>query len=276
MDQFNLSGNLITCTWQFPLAPLNGFIESYTFREIIVKEGSSLSKYMPCRHYNSIDFYLGDNYETIDLETGNLIPFWRCTIRGPRTYKKYQITLKGIFKSFSIKFKPTGIYQMLGIPMDNFLDESIDACLIQSGLFDKLTEQLYGCNDVQSCIAIVEPILIKLLADYNKRQSVSAKLADLILTENDSSSLNIYYRQLPLSSRQIERNFTKEVGVTPKAFSSMVRFEKMIRQRIQQPESKWTEMAYQYNYFDQMHLIKDFQKYLGINPGSFSHHDFAF
>jgi hypothetical protein len=126
MDQFNLSGNLITCTWQLPSVQLNGLVEWYTFREIIVKQGSFLSKYMPCRHYNSIDFYLGDGYETIDLETGKLIPFLRCTIRGPRTYKKYQITIKGIFKSFSIKFKPAGISQMLGIPMSNFSDESID------------------------------------------------------------------------------------------------------------------------------------------------------
>ena len=56
----------------------------------------------------------------------------------------------------------------------------------------------------------------------------------------------------------------------------MVRFEKLIYQRIIKPKSKWTELVYEHHYFDQMHLIKDFHKFLDIYPGNFYSGDFAF
>jgi hypothetical protein len=34
-------------------------------------------------------------------------------------------------------------------------------------------------------------------------------------------------------------------------------------------------LAYEFNYFDQMHLVKDFKKYLNISPGAFFPENFA-
>jgi methylphosphotriester-DNA--protein-cysteine methyltransferase len=160
--------------------------------------------------------------------------------------------------------------------MDSFCDEAIDACLIRPDLFNNLSESLMGCTNIQSCISVIMPFLINMMNKIKQRGSVASKLAELMLTANNPVSVNTLHKQLPLSSRQIERNFIKEIGVSPKTFSSMIRFEKMIRQRILRPQCKWTELAYEHNYFDQTHLIKDFHKFLDINPRSFSPEDFAF
>jgi AraC-like DNA-binding protein len=276
MEPNDVSSKAIFYSRQLPVMPLNNFIEYYIYREIRVKEGNTISKFMPCRHSNSIDFYIGERYDTFDVQTGKLVPFVRCTIRGPRTFKKYQIRIQGNFRSFSIKFKPAGIYHLLGIPMDSFCDEAIDACLIHPVLFHKLTESLMACDNIHSCVSVIMPFLIHMLNDFKQRGSVASKLAELMLMANNSVSVNTLQKQLPLSIRQIERNFIKEIGVSPKTFSSMIRFEKMIHQRILQPQRKWTELAYEHNYFDQTHLIKDFHKFLDINPRNFSPEDFAF
>jgi hypothetical protein len=259
-----------------PEGYLSTLIDYYVLRHIRLSEGSSIVKYMPCKHTNSIDFYLGERYDTTELTSGKQVPFIRSTIRGPRTYKKYQIRIFKDFLCFSIKFKPAGIYQLFGIPMDYFRDEAVDAEMVHPKYFRELTERLMNCHTIQSAVAITESFLLHQLNKKSYQLSAASKLADLIMSTGNSLPVNAFYEQLPLTARQLERNFVKEIGVTPKTFSGMVRFENLIAHRINQPQSKWTELAYAYNYFDQMHLIKDFHKYLDINPGNFTPNDFAF
>lgn len=258
-----------------PASNLTNYIECYIFRKINAGEGYHVYKFMPCRHSNSIDFFLGDSYDTIDLHTGALIPFKRCTIRGPRTYKKYRIRIHGNFKSFSIRFKPSGLYRLFKIPMENFCNEAVDATLIRKEFFSELTERLIDCNDIQSCIDIAEPFFTDLITERNQKDSIPSLLAKQLLARDISFPVQELYKQFPITTRQLERNFIREIGVGPKTYSCLIRFENLIYHRIEKPNMKWSEMAYEHHYFDQMHMIKDFHKYLGINPGDFSPSDFA-
>jgi AraC-like DNA-binding protein len=253
-----------------PTACLSDIIDSYIFRSVISDGETSVDKFMPCRHTSSIDFFIGDEYDTVDLQTKYKLPFSRCTIRGPRTYKKYAISLKGNFKSFSIRFKPTGIYQLLGIPMNTFRDEAIDALLVNPALFNQVTSRLLECNNASSCIQIVEPCFLRMLSSRKPVKITIDRLAVSIADSIDDTQL-----RYSLTTRQIERNFTKEVGVNPKLYRSLIRFEKMLDQKINQPLKKWTELAYDYNYFDQMHMIKDFHRFLNVNPSQFNPSQFA-
>ncbi len=259
-----------------PINRLSSIIDCYIFRTIDIDDGKVICKYMPCRHTNSIDFFIGDVYDTFNLATNKLQPFIRSTIRGPRTFKKNSICIKGAFKSFSIRFKPNGIYQLLRIPMEDFKDQAIDATLIYPCLFQDLTERLMECNDIQACVKVAEPYLINLISDKKFINPAASWLADNIKDSNGSATIKTLYNQLALNPRQIERNFIKEVGVSPKAFASLIRFESMIKIKIDKPSQKWVELAYEFKYYDQMHMIKDFQKYLNIKPSNFDSSIFAF
>jgi len=255
---------------------LGNFIDNYTIRKISVQQGTDIIKFMPCRHFNSIDFFTGDDYITNDLKTGSVIPFVRCTIRGPRTYKKYQIRINGNFCCYSVKFKPTGLNRLLGISMDFFRDAAIDATLLYPGIFGELTERLMECKDIRNYIEITEKYLVSFVRSHSYQASTATRLAELILRSNSTFHLTELYTQLPLTSRQLERNFIKEVGVSPKEFSSIVRFERLVHNHMNQPDRRWTELAHEYNYFDQMHMIRDFKKFLDIIPSDFCFGDFAF
>jgi AraC-like DNA-binding protein len=85
----------------------------------------------------------------------------------------------------------------------------------------------------------------------------------------------VFLPKVSLSDRQLERNFSKEIGTTPKLYSNMVRFENLLRYRIDFPDKSWTEIAYEFNYYDQMHLIKAFKRFLDITPSDFRAGNFA-
>ncbi|ETZ20300.1 helix-turn-helix domain-containing protein [Pedobacter sp. V48] len=256
-----------------PTEALQAFVSEYVFRILTVPKGHHVVKAMPLRVMGSIDFFLGDSFETINCNSNQTEPFARCTIRGPRTHKKYTISINGHFISFTIKFKPAGLYRLLGIPASLFCNQAVDGQLLFANMFKEITERLMSCNTINECVEIVEPYLLQMALKHAKIYPSKAvnQMTNLILT----SKALVFLPKVSLSDRQLERNFAKEIGTTPKLYSNMVRFENLLRYRIDFPDKSWTEIAYEFNYYDQMHLIKAFKRFLDITPSDFRPGNFA-
>ncbi|HEY9047431.1 MAG TPA: helix-turn-helix domain-containing protein [Ohtaekwangia sp.] len=258
----------------YPSPELRHVVEEYTYRCITFSAPGSIQKEMPCRAVNSLDFFLAGQYKTFYSANDESVPFTRCTIRGPRTHRKFRIEINEDFVCFSVRFKPTGIYQLFGIPMSEFCDQAVDASLILPSIIN-ITGQLLECTDIATCIKVVEPFLLGQLARQHVDTTTVELLANMIREATSSSRIAQLYKDIPASSRNLERSFMKEVGVSPKMYSNLLRFEKVMQARKARPGEKWSAIAYDFHYFDQMHLVKDFKKFLHITPGAFQPGDFA-
>ncbi|MEG9438250.1 AraC family transcriptional regulator [Edaphobacter sp. HDX4] len=71
---------------------------------------------------------------------------------------------------------------------------------------------------------------------------------------------------LSLGRRQFERNFLSEIGLSPKLYSRVARFQSALDTRIHRQDTRWASLANEFGYHDQMHMIKDFQKLSGLTP----------
>lgn len=261
-----------------PIALLRPFIIEYSFRRVRVPAGQVLIQEMPVWCQTTIDFFLGDNVVTVDNDTGRTIPFSRCLFRGLRTHKKNHLELKGEVTVFIIRFTPIGFYNLLGIPANLFKDEVIDGTLVNKILFGEIAERLMPCADIESCITIVEPYLLKLgyHAEWDNRPSGCVnQMVRLMSTEKVPISVKWLQSKVSLSQRQLERNFLKEIGTTPKHYSRMLRFTNLVYLKMEQQHIKWAALAYEFNYTDQMHLINDFKYFLGITPSQFNAENYA-
>ncbi|WP_370636604.1 helix-turn-helix domain-containing protein [Spirosoma sp. KNUC1025] len=72
--------------------------------------------------------------------------------------------------------------------------------------------------------------------------------------------------QACLSPRQLERKFYERLGLSPKTFTRQVRFSRSIRQKEQQPEVDWLEVAVSCGYYDLSHMRRDFTEFAGSTP----------
>lgn len=259
-----------------PHPALTPFISHYTFRRIRILTGNYLEKAMPLRLINSIDFFIGDPFETVDCHSGETIPFMRCTIRGLRTSKKCLIRLRGQFISFTVKFHPTGMYQLLGIGMDQFRDKAVSGAGINVLPLENITTQLLYAGDIQTCTALAEPYLLGLVERHLPVSVETVQVIELLQQQKGSASIGQLASNSHLSIRQLERNFIKEIGVSPKTYARMLRFQQLLQHRRTAPHQKWAALAYDNHYFDQMHLIKEFKQFLGTTPSAFVSADFAF
>lgn len=260
-----------------PVHPeLHPYIHKYVFRKKSIPPGCSVQKVMPLRSESSIDFFLGDGFETELISTGHIVPFERCTIRGPRTHIIYSINLKGEFISFSIKFNATGLYKLLGIPMDKFTNKAIPGSVISQLPFEAITDQLLHAKNISVCIQIIEPYLLLLAEKSRPVPVVIDKAAQLIADIHELNSISGLANDSYISLRQLERDFIKYMGICPKTYCRMQRFLRLLKAKKNTPELKWTTLAHDFGYYDQMHLVKEFKHFLKTTPSAFVSSDFAF
>jgi transcriptional regulator GlxA family with amidase domain len=72
-----------------------------------------------------------------------------------------------------------------------------------------------------------------------------------------------------LSMRQFERRFSEQVGVSPKLYARVVRFNAALEAKMNAPRRLWTDIAHDLGYYDQMHLVRDFEDFTCENPTAF-------
>lgn len=65
---------------------------------------------------------------------------------------------------------------------------------------------------------------------------------------------------------QLERRFRYEIGVSLKLYARIARFEAGLRRKAAAPEMAWTDIAHALHYYDQMHMVHDFNQLSGDSP----------
>lgn len=76
--------------------------------------------------------------------------------------------------------------------------------------------------------------------------------------------------QLDISGRRLERRFLAELGMTPKLFSRLVRFDRVVRDLASRGDTPWSQFALEHGYADQAHFINEFREFAGLTPSEFA------
>jgi len=72
-----------------------------------------------------------------------------------------------------------------------------------------------------------------------------------------------------LSSRRFIEVFDDEVGLTPKLYCRIRRFQHAIRLVHESDDVDWADLAARVGYYDQSHLIREFQEFSGLKPSAY-------
>jgi len=69
-----------------------------------------------------------------------------------------------------------------------------------------------------------------------------------------------------VSTRKLERHFLEHIGLTPKVFSRLVRFDRAARALSSRGATPWSQFALEHGYSDQAHFINEFKEFAGVTP----------
>ena len=167
-------------------------------------------------------------------------------------------------------FRPGFLYQLLGrMPVTEFQDKEIDAeCLMDKGM-KELNNRLREETDYRRMIDHIEAYLLKKMDSLARHTLPLQPIDKVILAIKETNrplSLDWLANQACLSSRQLERKFQERLGMSPKFYARIARFDRAFKLKARSPQLDWLDVAYACGYFDYSHLMRDFRQFAEVSP----------
>lgn len=192
---------------------------------------------------------------------------WTVAV-GMQTFRRVDLVLSGQLDVFTVRLRPTGLYQLFGMPMTHFTDAAVEAeHLFGRGDADRLHGRLGEAGSLAARAAIMDAALLAHLKPCSP--SLLAAAAHRLRASSGGAPLRDLELESGLSARQFRRAFKAEVGASPKLYSRIVRLNAAVEVKLTEPTISWTEIAHQFGWFDQAHLDKDFAALAGASPTDF-------
>lgn len=223
---------------------------------------SPIYTFMPS-HTRYLCFYLEDCV-AVKKQKGHFETRSRSLIIGPQI-APVTMDLGKKHAQIIVILKPCGLYRLLGIPLREIVDCDFDARLVLGKEIDELIERLLNTSDNSERNTIIQEYLLTKLSTLQPLLAIDSAMLQLVKSQGNLS-MDFLAASSCLSTRQLERQSLKRIGLPPKFFARMIRFSEAYKFKERNPHISWTNIAYQFGYYDQMHLIRDFRNFTGITP----------
>jgi len=169
----------------------------------------------------------------------------------------------------SIQFKPGGACPFLPMPVAELTNQVIDLSTIFGTAALDLREQLLAAQTRALRVCILEHFLLEHASwEQALHPAVVFALASFQAGSKQPSIVEVA-TQLGLSPKRFISLFKEAVGLTPKVFCRLIRFQEALQRTTQGQPVQWAELALDCGYFDQAHFIHDFQAFAGLTPSAY-------
>lgn len=173
------------------------------------------------------------------------------------------------FSHFGVSFTPFAIAQIFRIEslMVNSIVDIKD--LAFKGILGQLRDASFHFQRMVIMCRFIE-------GQLQKRILVNQLVQDVVLNNKLLHHHDLFrvQQEYKISERTLERLFKRSIGVSPKTFQRLVRFESALKHLNNSPESNSGAGAYVFDYTDQSHFIKEFKLFSNLTPAQFQKNSF--
>ena len=202
-------------------------------------------------------------YDPHNLSAGQC--FGLAVLSGPRS-TPFVIDTAQEDRVFGIEFQPGGSFPFFRIPSSEFADGDVSLNTLWRSAADELRERLLEARDVDGMFARTEKFLSRqAVRPFELHPGVMFALHRFCARPHSTTVASVL-DQIGLSHRHFVQIFHDQVGLTPKSFSRVRRFQRVLTMVHRAPNIDWAGVALDCGYYDQAHFIHDFQAFSGFTP----------
>ena len=170
----------------------------------------------------------------------------------------------GAVELIGIRFHPGGTIPFLAQPLHQLTNRIIELGGIDSAFASELVRVLSGSRGLSSRINAIEGYLNRRAQAFAGDQRLLRLTANAVRVSG-RITIDRLADSAGVSARQLERLFLGEVGIGPKLFCRILRFQQVFR-AVAEDSAGWAALAIDCGYYDQAHLIRDFQEFAHKTP----------
>jgi AraC-like DNA-binding protein len=179
-------------------------------------------------------------------------------VGGTQTSFSGYLDVRPGVESFAVFFQPAGWSMLFKTPIHEMTNRFMDATTVADSSLRELWNRLGEVSLFESRVLIMEKYLIDRVPRACLRSEITAS-ANFIFRERGAVGIAALASAHSLGLRQFERRFEQEMGVSPKSFARIARFQFALDAKLVSPQRTWLNIAHSFGYHDQMHMIHDFE-----------------
>lgn len=250
-----------------PHPDLESFVNCYWTLEVPAENDAQRQRIIPDGCIE-MAFILGDDIKRYTFEDEFILQP-RAMVLG-QTIEPFYIEPTGYVNTFAISFYPYGFANFVSIPIKDLVNKETPIELLFGEKTSKELEQkIIQATDSRQRIEIIETFLLDKLNNKTTIDKIVKTTIDALISSKGSAPINTILKEDLSKRRQLERKFTRQIGVSPKQLGKVIRLQTALKMLLNNKTESLTNIAYESEYYDQAHFIKDFKEFTGINPKEF-------
>lgn len=248
--------------------------------------GINISLYKPCealkpyvRYYYTLKCGSNTNVLTFPLGLPQIIfhfknPLYipelkefqsKFTVSGQVNFHSHVVS-DGNTDMFVAVFYPHTLSHFIATPLSAFYNCEISGFDLESTDINTVAAQIFDCEDTRARISRLEQFLLSRIINNYPREDMLRAAIQTILSD-PSVSVDRLSSLSSIGRKQFERIFHANIGMNPKEYAVIARFQKSLW-LMQQGNRNFADIAYTSGYADQSHFNRDFKRYSGMAPSS--------
>lgn len=232
--------------------------EKYLFSEIEINCRSNC--------YTALVLNFGDNYRT-KYENFE-IEMTKTMLSGLSTLP-YSLFIKGKVCQFGVVFKGAATdYFFKNCHVAQLVNKRVDLEKCIGSEAEIIWNEVNEAIELAEKVEIIEGYLLQKLNANPVLDSLFYKAATMIYNKHGMITIETIINTLGVSDRHLRRVFKESLGISPKLFIRIKRFNYVHYMMTNDEKINWHEFIDEGGYYDQAHFIKDFIEFCGKAPSA--------
>lgn len=198
---------------------------------------------------------------------------WPATVSGASA-EPVLLSLRGHVEGLSVTLRTGAAATLLGVPAGELTGRTLALHeLWPTGVVSRLMAQMAEAADDAARAELLQAALLHRLRNTRgvraSAREPALQAARLIARSGGRHALREVAATVGVGERRLQQIFRAEVGLSPRAWSRLARLHACLRALRNQPAPQWSAVAAETGFYDQSHLINEFQSLCGLTPGMF-------
>ena len=174
--------------------------------------------------------------------------------------------VNGTYGIFGVCVYPWVISEVWGLNARLVQNQELDLSEVLGLEGYTLGQEILDCPNNLERTNRFQRYLLQKLSKVKLHQSRAQNGIQLLVNSGGNMDLGHLAHTMACSIRTLERAFKKELGMSPKTFARILRFQNSLKLYEQGMVQSLTQLAYSAGYYDQPHFIKEFRLFSGMPP----------
>jgi AraC-like DNA-binding protein len=171
--------------------------------------------------------------------------------------------------AMGVVFRPGGLHAFLNMPADVFHDKNVSLDLIWGSMVRVLRDRLRTATYPGAKFRELEAALLEHLNERVQLNAAVRYALQEFARKPQMPRVREIAQDAGLSRRRFAQVFREQVGLTPKLYCRLQRFQNALKQIASGASVDWAQLALAAGYCDQAHLAHEFRNFSGLSPSAY-------